>query len=489
MNSLTTINTSICGCREKFELSRPPSPQFTATKSQIYPKALFTKTMTPTPDSNASAAKPYNIAIIGGGIGGVVLAIGLLRHNIPVHIYESASSFGEIGAGIAFGPNSTRALALVSPDLLTAYKKHATYNEGGLHAATFLTFRHGMDSVDGVGGRKAGDVAFEVGSEKHAGSWTGTCVRSCVHRARFLDEIIKFVPEGTASFGKSLVALEEVNEEGGEGGGGRGVRMRFADGSEAFADAVVGCDGIKSKTREALYGDMLTPRFTGEYAYRAMVPAEAAIQVLGREMAVNGQLYIGRGAYFITYPVEHGRLINMVALICKPESEWTHDTWLKPSTREEVVAELKGWHPGLVRLLADHGTRDKWALHDLMHEEKFSRGRVCLLGDSSHASTPHLGAGAGSAIGDAYILSNILTTIDKKEDLTRAFLAYDSVRRPRTQRVVNISRAQGIAVAFLDKNVGEDEEALKKDTFDRYDWVWDEDLEKQLEEAMASLES
>lgn len=427
--------------------------------------------------SKDSTSKPYNIAIVGGGIGGVVLAVGLLRQGVPVHIYEAAKGFGEIGAGVAFGPNSVRALALVSPDLLDAYKKHATYNESPDRASTWLTFRYGMDSRDGQG-KKAGDVAFDIVSEKHATTWTGTCVRSCVHRARFLDEIIKFIPPGTTSFNKSLTDLEEIGDA--EGGG---VRLSFADGTSATASAVIGCDGIKSKARSFLHGDDLKPSFTGEYAYRAMVPVDAYEATMGHELTVNGQLYVGPGIYMITYPVDHTKFINMVAVCCNPGSEWKHEAWQIPSTMEEMQTELKGWHPGLVALLSEYGTKDKWALHDLVHDEKCSKGRVCLLGDSFHASTPHLGAGAGQALEDAYILSNLLGNVGNAEDLPKAFEAYDAVRRPRSQQVVRFSRAQGLACAFLGDGVGEDVTGLEKVTYDRYNCIWDEDLEEQLEKA------
>ncbi|KAF1350235.1 hypothetical protein BDV97DRAFT_377304 [Delphinella strobiligena] len=430
---------------------------------------------------NKSVTKPYDIAIVGGGIGGIVLAIGLLRQGVPVHIYEAAKGFGEIGAGIAFGPNSVRALALVSPDLLKAYKKHATYNESPEKAASWLTFRHGMDSRNG-NGKKMGDVAFDMVSEKHASSWTGTCVRSCVHRARFLDEIIKFIPPETTSFGKSLTGLEEIPDA--EGGG---VRLNFADGSSATASAVIGCDGVKSKTRKFLLGPDLKPTFTGEYAYRALVPAEAFEAVMGHDLTVNGQLYVGYGGYVISYPVNHAEIINLVAVQSKPGSEWKHKTWLVPSTKEEMETELEGWHPGIVELLSKYGTRDKWALHDLMHDCKSSRGRICLLGDSFHASTPHLGAGAGQALEDAYILSNLLGGVEHAQALPKALEAYDTVRRPRSQQVVKFSRDQGFSCAFDEKEGGDDVANLEKRTNERYAWIWDEDLECQLDKAKALM--
>lgn len=86
--------------------------------------------------------KSISVAVIGGGIGGLCLAIGLLKYpHIDVHVYEAAPSFGEIGAGVAFGPNSERALELVGPAALAAFRKHATANIWSSYANTFVQYR------------------------------------------------------------------------------------------------------------------------------------------------------------------------------------------------------------------------------------------------------------------------------------------------------------------------------------------------------------
>lgn len=81
--------------------------------------------------AGTESSKPtaFSVAVVGGGIGGLALALGLLKYDhIDVQIYEAAHSFGEIGAGVAFGPNTQRALKLIGPHAWDAFQKHATAN-------------------------------------------------------------------------------------------------------------------------------------------------------------------------------------------------------------------------------------------------------------------------------------------------------------------------------------------------------------------------
>jgi salicylate hydroxylase len=306
----------------------------------------------------------------------------------------------------------------------------------------------------------------------------GISTRSCIHRARFLDELVQLVPEGTAQFGKRLVEIEEL-EEG-------GVKLKFADGETVVADAVVGCDGIKSITREMVFGEegnKARPQFTGEYAYRALVPEAVAVETLGDELAKNCQLYVGYRGYIMSYPVEHGKFINIAAVIQKDNLEWDDDNWIIPSTKEDMLNDFKGWGSNIIELISRFETKDKWGFYDLLHEQKYYRGHVCLLGDSAHASTPNLGAGAGMAFEDAYVLSNLLGTVRDAQELEKVFRCFNEVRRKRTQDVIKASRKAGKVNSFLGEGIRDDFDKLRPDIEARYRWVWDFDLEATLVEA------
>lgn len=147
---------------------------------------------------------------------------------------------------------------------------------------------------------------------------------------------------------------------------------------------------------------------------------------------------------------------------------------------------------------------DVWALFDHPPAPTYFKGRLAILGDAAHASTPHQGAGAGQAIEDgkvilawdfptrfdiwtnhhpAFILSNLLGQIESASEIENAFYAYDAVRRPRTQKVVATSRDAAAIYEFEDEELGTDLDKIKQVLETRYNWIWDEDLPQQLRKA------
>ncbi|KAF2633698.1 mannitol 1-phosphate dehydrogenase [Macroventuria anomochaeta] len=415
------------------------------------------------------------IAIVGGGLGGLALAIGLLKYGIQVHIYESAEAFSEIGAGVAFGINSITALHLIDPKLLEGYKKHATFNADHDRASTFMSFRWGIDEMK-RDGHKAGDVMWNLDDDwrSERAEALGVRTRSCIHRARLLDELVALLPADVTSFKKSFVTAEEQNDGS--------LKLRFADGTTASASALIGCDGIKSKVRELVCGSGVQATYAGEVAYRAMVPKTDAEKALGSDLAFNGHIYCGYGGYIVTYPVENCDFVNMVAIPHDSGETWTwsQNEWTVPATADEIRQRFKGWYPSLIDIISEYSLPSKWALFDLQHDAPYYKSKICLLGDSAHATTPHLGAGAGMAMEDAYLLSNLIASNGSVAHIENAFRAYDAVRRPRTQSCIEKSRNAAMVMDFLEPEIVDDTTALKEALRTSYKWLWHEDLEAQL---------
>jgi salicylate hydroxylase len=126
---------------------------------------------------------------------------------------------------------------------------------------------------------------------------------------------------------------------------------------------------------------------------------------------------------------------------------------------------------------------DVWALFEHPPAPTYTKGRLCLMGDSAHASTPHQGAGAGQAVEDAFVLSNLLGQVKSAADIENAFQAYDAIRRPRSQKVVKTSREAVDIYEFKNPKLGFDFEKVRKELESRMRWIWEEDMPNQLRRA------
>lgn len=214
--------------------------------------------------------KNFELAIIGGGIAGITLAIALNRRCVPVKIYEQASAFGEIGAGVSFSPNAVQSMKLCDEGVYKAFQKVCTRNMWPSKQKVWF------DYVDG----------FHDG-DNYAFSISNSLGQNGVHRADFLDEMIGLIPDGMANFGKKLRNLTEHPT-------GR-LLMEFEDGTSAEADAVIGCDGIKSRVRTSMFGSdhpCANPSYSHKYAYRGLVKMEDAIAAIGKERAENACMHV-----------------------------------------------------------------------------------------------------------------------------------------------------------------------------------------------------
>ncbi|KAL4805182.1 hypothetical protein BDV18DRAFT_25657 [Aspergillus unguis] len=416
-------------------------------------------------------AKEFTVAIIGGGMGGLSLAIGLLRRNVPVQIYEAAAEFREVGLGLSIGPAAHRAMPLIDPKIQQIYDALIT-----THADSpgYERFKQTWFEVVWAGGEKSDEVLLDLKALPSG--------QTTVRRADFLDALVKLVPEGVAHFGKRVERVLECED---------GMEMRFEDGSVASASVVVGCDGIHSKVKQFVVPEeeykKTQAQYSGMYGYRAVFDMETMVQAVGDHRARVSSMYIGDGAYGISYPIARAKKVNVG--IYPLHSEWDHDGWVRPASKEQMRKEFA--HMGkYVNSLVEHmPDPTQWAILEHPHISTYARGRVAILGDAAHASTPHQGAGAGQAIEDAHVLAELLgdPRVQTGEDVAAAFEAYDKVRRPRSQRVVTTSKENAYLLCQRLEGVGNDEEKLKKTLRERLRWLWDCDVQEQAERARALM--
>ena len=268
-----------------------------------------------------STERSIDVAIVGGGIGGLCLAIGLLKYsNIHIQVYEAAHQFGEIGAGVAFGPNAQNAMRLLSPYIHESYMKEATGNMWEEYKSSWFQIRHGQ-------GQHEDELITMV--ENEGG-------QSSVHRAHFLDKLVKLLPSHVGIFGKHLENIEDnVSSR---------IRLHFNDGTTATADALIGADGIHSTTRKFLLGDhpAAKPVFTGSVAYRGLVPMEIATARIGGQFSQNSCFWVGKDKNVMIYPIDHGEKLNVVARTTI-RGNWEKDDWVVPADPQKLAAEFSDW--------------------------------------------------------------------------------------------------------------------------------------------------
>ncbi|KAH8660361.1 putative salicylate hydroxylase [Xylariales sp. PMI_506] len=433
------------------------------------------------------------IAIVGGGIAGVTLALSLIKRGVPCKIYEQGRNFAEIGAGVAFAPNSIRAMKACDPNVYTAFKGVATHNLWESKRADMAQGRKGLyfDFFDGYNSKGDDDSEppkplFSLWNDEGANS---------VHRAHFLDAMVKFLPEGIAEFRKRVDRVEVVDDE--EASLEGPVVLHFADGTTATADAVIGADGVKSRVRQSLLGPQNPESHAGytyKYAYRGLIPMSKAIAELGEEMAVNATMHLGPDAHILTFPIDKGETMNVVAFTTTKEGWPDLHKSTRAATRQEALQDFAGWGKTVTRILSllDDNV-DVWAIFDMLDHPAsvYTKGRVCITGDAAHATSPHHGSGAGFAIEDSAVLAELLASPAARSSpagVRAAFRAFDECRRPRTQWLVASSRRTGQLYEWQAEGVGADVAKIAAETRERFEKIWKGDINQMIADAQAAFQ-
>lgn len=353
-------------------------------------------------------------------------------------------------------------MRLIDHRIFEGFQRCATNNEWKSKENFWFSFRKGQDTQDKYGEHLL-DLYCSTGQQS-------------VHRAHYLDELVKLVPNEIAHFGKRLEDIEDK---------GDGVVLKFHDGTTAEHSAVIGCDGVKSRTRQLVLGadhPAASATFSGKYAYRGLIPMTSAADLLGDELARNAQMYFGHGGHILTFPIEKGKTMNVVAFSTKADGAWEGE-WVKPMDKAAMFKDFEGWTEATQKILTLMQRPDTWALFDHPPAPTYVKGRVCLLGDAAHASTPHCGAGASQAIEDALIMSRVLGLVGDGKDIPKAFCAYERLRKERSQRLVKNSRESGLLYDLQLPGVMDDWEKVKERIPKQQDWVWEHDIEADIKEA------
>jgi len=358
-----------------------------------------------------------SVIVVGAGLGGLTAALALQRHGWRVRVYEQAPALGEVGAGISLSAGSGQALASLGlgPALLEA--------SGPIPDIAFVHYR----TAELLTGR------FQRTPPPDQGFTTSRHIHRADLHAILLAGVRANDPQAVVT-GQRLTGVEQDAS---------GVTAHFADGGEARADLLLGADGSRSSVRRALFDDT-PPQFAGQIAYRCLVPREQAEPFLGDGGAV---VYVGPARVFNRYLLRQGGLLNVVG-IARTEA-WPDEGWNIRAKVAEFAQAFEAFHPDVIGLieLAPPETLIKWGLFVRPPLERWSQGRVLLIGDAAHPILPFLGLGAALAIEDGVMLARVLSAA---ADHDVAFAAFHKARLERVEAVRSQSILQGQIIQASD---------------------------------------
>jgi salicylate hydroxylase len=388
------------------------------------------------------------IAIIGGGLGGLAATLFLEKVGLTATVYEQARELREAGAGIVVAPNMVRPLRTLGlAEKLDGFAVR-------LEAA--WEFRRWED----------GRVLFvQPMGESCERLYGAHCY--VAHRSDLLNLLRQALADQVLRLDHRCVDVKQDERE---------VELTFVSGygraTRVTADAVIGADGIHSFVRRVV-APRIDTRFSGLCAFRCLVPAEKAPAIALRPVQT---LWLGPGRHFVHYPISAGRLVNVVAIA--PAGAWRDESWTADGEISDLSAEFEGWDERLQRLIVSASSTKRWAMYDRDPIERWTEGRITLLGDAAHAMLPFFAQGAAQAIEDAFVLAGCLRDADHCS-VPRALQRYDDRRRPRAREVQLMSRGREIRNHLPDgpEQRERDTQFANGDPLRQSAWLYGYDLE------------
>lgn len=341
------------------------------------------------------------IAVVGAGLGGMTVAGFLQRAGFSVTVYEQAPAFSRIGAGIILSANVTKVLRRLGLEQMVV--------DIGIKADCYIS--RAWDT-----GETMYKIEFDAESEARFGGPYAN-----IHRGDLHAVLEKGVAPGSIAFNHRLVALDETRDA---------IGLVFDNGARVEADIVIGADGVNSKVREYLLG-VEPPRYIGMAAHRAIFPTAALrgfkIPDCTKWWGPDRHILV----YFMTSRRDEVYVIGVV-----PRARWESEAAWLPSSREELFEGFGDFHADLLRVLEATTDVTVWPIFDRERNDRWSGGRIVLLGDACHPMRPFMAAGGAMAIEDAAILSRCLAQFDQRDE---AYRWYEATRIDRVGDAQRIS--------------------------------------------------
>ena len=344
--------------------------------------------------------------IAGAGIGGLASAIALALRGCEVAVFEQAPELTEIGAGLQISPNGWHVLQALGVS-------------DGLRATLFEP--EAIEMRMGQGGAEV----FRLPMRGYARDrWGAPYIH--IHRADLvaaLEARLLGLHTGSIHTGHAVVSYEQT-----EGA----ASLTLADGTKYVGDIIIGADGLHSVIRTQMLGAD-TPRYTGNVAWRAVVPIEA----LGAlEPPPTACVWVGHKRHAVTTRLRAGTLANFVGMV---ETDVpAEESWRAEGHRADAQAAFDGWAPEIRAILEKADVLHHWALFDRAPLPRWHEGRVAVMGDAAHPMLPSMAQGAVQALEDAWVLSK---SLEEHATPQEGFAAFYKQRIDRVSRVQKGSAA------------------------------------------------
>jgi 3-hydroxybenzoate 6-monooxygenase len=348
-----------------------------------------------------------SVVVIGGGIGGMATALALSQAGHPVTLLEQADAFGEVGAGLQVGPNVMK-----------------MFERLGVRDAvqSIAYFPKNLILKDAIDASELLRVPLDAAFQERFGYPYATIHRADLHAA---------LTDACAS--SDLVWLRTSCKVVGVEQDEHGVDVQLESGETLRCHVAVGADGLWSTTRARILDDG-EPRITGHIAYRAVLDMDEVPEHLRSDAVV---LWAGPDLHLAHYPMRCGELFNMGAIFHSRRFKSGANVYGDP---DELHEHFDGTSPEVQTLLSKIEEWRMWVLRDRDPVDRWSIGRITLLGDAAHPTLQYLAQGAGMAIEDAWTLAR---TLEAEDSVPEALRAYEAKRLVRTARVTLFSRLYG----------------------------------------------
>lgn len=375
------------------------------------------------------------VMIAGGGLGGLFLAISLIKKGFEVTVLERTENYRAFGGPIQLASNGTGTLKATSERLYTAVQRHS---------------RPFWGTLSGIKDGFTGEWMFRFDAITRIPNERNLPFALCIDRSDLQTCLLGEIQllNSDERYGHANILMGAALKSYRQDALTRKVSVELENGSSLEGDILVGADGIWSTVRAQMLcepqhrrGSRSSASHTGFRLFSAL-----PIHQCADFFDIGYCAYIGPENYFVTCPDRSGRMQWYAFIKSKPEAEQIENP------KDFLLKTFQGWSSDVTALISvseeqDISQRDLWDRPPCL--KGWSDGNVVLLGDSCHATMPNIGQGCGLAFEDAFVLSHILDDLKDPYEAASALKVYCSQRLLRTAAIQGLGRMNSEAIKIL----------------------------------------